>query len=104
MQQDAHELLNFLLNAISEILLRHKKEFSEKLKMIRPSSSNVPNSQQQPKGSSEDTTKLPSKANDPPTPHMAASWVHELFEGELTNETKCLTCETVQPPLSFFYT
>ena len=26
---------------------------------------------------------------DPPT------WVHRLFEGVLTNETRCLTCETV---------
>ena len=24
-----------------------------------------------------------------------ASWVHELFEGILTSETKCLTCENV---------
>lgn len=28
-----------------------------------------------------------------------ATWVHQLFEGTLTNETKCLTCETV----NFFY-
>ncbi len=25
----------------------------------------------------------------------AKSWVQDLFEGVLTNETKCLTCETV---------
>lgn len=25
----------------------------------------------------------------------ATTWVHRLFEGVLTNETKCLTCETV---------
>lgn len=23
------------------------------------------------------------------------TWVHEVFEGTLTNETKCLCCETV---------
>jgi len=25
------------------------------------------------------------------------TWVHELFEGTLTSETRCLTCETVSP-------
>ncbi|KAJ3035533.1 hypothetical protein HDV00_003687 [Rhizophlyctis rosea] len=32
MHQDAHEMLNFLLNSIVEVLARHKKEFSDKLK------------------------------------------------------------------------
>jgi ubiquitin C-terminal hydrolase len=27
--------------------------------------------------------------------HPRSTWVHRLFEGTLTNETKCLTCETV---------
>lgn len=31
----------------------------------------------------------------------AKTWVHSLFEGILTNETRCLTCETVRSsPLS----
>ena len=28
------------------------------------------------------------------------NWVHELFQGTLTNETKCLTCEMVSIPSS----
>ncbi|RKO95345.1 cysteine proteinase, partial [Caulochytrium protostelioides] len=24
-----------------------------------------------------------------------ASWIHELFEGQLTNETRCRNCETI---------
>ncbi|KAI8822096.1 uncharacterized protein EV422DRAFT_495199, partial [Fimicolochytrium jonesii] len=63
MHQDAHEMLNYLLNAIAEILLRHKREMVE----------NSTSKRQQ----------------------VPESWVHALFEGILTNETKCLTCETV---------
>ncbi|MBN3299143.1 UBP12 hydrolase, partial [Amia calva] len=29
--------------------------------------------------------------NSPPQP----TWVHEIFQGTLTNETRCLTCETI---------
>lgn len=31
----------------------------------------------------------------------ARTWVHQLFEGILTNETRCLTCETVRIPRAF---
>jgi hypothetical protein len=31
------------------------------------------------------------------------TWVHELFEGTLTSETRCLTCETVSPDHSRLY-
>lgn len=27
---------------------------------------------------------------------LPKTWVHRLFEGVLTNETRCLTCETVR--------
>ena len=54
MHQDAHEFLNYLLNAIAEEVERAT------------------------------TTK------------SGKTWVHELFEGVLTSETKCLTCETVR--------
>lgn len=31
MQQDAHEMLNYLINEIAETLTKHKKDFKEKL-------------------------------------------------------------------------
>ena len=41
----------------------------------------------------------PSEAQ-PPEPPLATrpppTWIHALFEGVLTNETKCLCCETVR--------
>jgi ubiquitin carboxyl-terminal hydrolase 12/46 len=27
---------------------------------------------------------------------QSKTWVHDIFEGTLTNETKCLCCETVR--------
>lgn len=87
-QQDAHEFLNYLLNTISETLAEEKK--AEKMeKMIRTNGmtkkgSNVvlppyePLTLCQPSGSKSDAT-----------------WIQEIFQGTLTNETRCLNCETV---------
>ena len=32
---------------------------------------------------------------DAPTPQPEPTWVHEIFQGILTSETRCLNCETV---------
>ena len=65
--QDAHEFLNYLLNDIVESVDRFEKS-------------------RQP---SENSRNNVSNGNPPNNAH----WVHELFEGILTSETKCLTCE-----------
>ncbi|KAJ3411465.1 hypothetical protein HDV05_002154 [Chytridiales sp. JEL 0842] len=83
MHQDAHEFLNYTLNAIAEILLRHNKEISDQ--SSKSDRSGSPSSDVKPNG--DDASKDKENLN--------RSWVHELFEGQLTNETKCLTCETV---------
>ncbi|KAI0040664.1 cysteine proteinase [Auriscalpium vulgare] len=80
MHQDAHEFLNYLLNKIVEEIQGDKNHRDVYLD-----------------GSGEDST-LSSVA--PPTTHSAISdhgltLVHRLFEGTLTSETRCLTCETV---------
>ncbi|XP_014249937.1 ubiquitin carboxyl-terminal hydrolase 46 isoform X1 [Cimex lectularius] len=66
MQQDAHEFLNFLINHINEIIL------SERNQKVKPGE--------------ED-----GNSNSPPEP----TWVHEIFQGILTSETRCLNCETM---------
>ncbi|KAG6503570.1 hypothetical protein ZIOFF_035886 [Zingiber officinale] len=79
--QDAHEFLNFLLNELVDIL---EKEANT------------------PKPSS-DASLLPQKlANGHTNLHVngvekepLVTWVHKNFQGTLTNETKCLLCETV---------
>jgi len=66
MQQDAHEFLNYLLNTIAETVEG---------------------------GSKEAGGTKPKDETDSKKPET--TWVHELFQGQLTNETKCLNCETV---------
>lgn len=75
MHQDAHEFLNLLLNeVVANVEVNAKKLDSER----------------DPKVSddaylSKDGVRTPSNTG----------WVHELFEGTLTSETKCLTCENI---------
>ncbi|SGY50879.1 BQ5605_C001g00934 [Microbotryum silenes-dioicae] len=67
LHQDAHEFLNYLINMIAEAL--EKDDNTRKAKgypgMFRTGKDG------------------------------AKTWVHRLFEGILTNETRCLCCETV---------
>ncbi|XP_043360263.1 ubiquitin carboxyl-terminal hydrolase 12 isoform X6 [Dermochelys coriacea] len=72
MQQDAHEFLNYLLNTIADILQEERKQ--EKQNGCLPN------------GSIDNENN-----NSTPDP----TWVHEIFQGTLTNETRCLTCETI---------
>ncbi|KAJ7269363.1 hypothetical protein B0H12DRAFT_34492 [Mycena haematopus] len=82
MHQDAHEFLNYLLNKIVEEIEEDKKAAED--------------------GTATDlslsVTTLASKI--PPTVTTTSSdtsptLVHKLFEGVLTSETRCLTCENV---------
>jgi len=80
-QQDAHEFLNYLLNTIADLLAGrgmcpHKSSCWLHHPLFLPPSCTA---QQKTEGQ-------PSK----PT------WVHDIFQGTLTNETRCLCCETVR--------
>nr|CAG4647912.1 EOG090X06IH [Moina brachiata] len=91
MQQDAHEFLNFLINHISEIISAERQQ----------SNTAAPTSNGKIRGSRESNHSsascnisgsngsMTSSANSEPT------WVHEIFQGILTSETRCLNCETV---------
>ncbi|XP_061485711.1 ubiquitin carboxyl-terminal hydrolase 12 [Rhineura floridana] len=72
MQQDAHEFLNYLLNTVADILQEESKQEKQNGRL--------------PNGSIDNENN-----NSPPDP----TWVHEIFQGTLTNETRCLTCETI---------
>ncbi|PRP77448.1 hypothetical protein PROFUN_14336 [Planoprotostelium fungivorum] len=67
-QQDAHEFLNYLLNHIAEIL---EKEEKHKRKQ---------------EGVEKEEPKKEPGGN---------TFIHSIFEGVLTNETKCMTCDSV---------
>lgn len=72
MQQDAHEFLNFLINHINEIILAERNQGKIKAAGVTINENGTINT-----------------ANTEPT------WVHEIFQGVLTSETRCLNCETI---------
>lgn len=72
MQQDAHEFLNYLLNTIADLLQEKQNEKNQvKTKVSRQNSLDSNTSKSEP------------------------TWVHDIFQGTLTNETRCLNCETI---------
>ena len=61
------------------------------------SSSNSTNSKRNSSsnGSNRSLNSHISSADDKPKEEEELTWIHELFQGILVNETKCLNCETV---------
>lgn len=81
MHQDAHEFLNFLLNVLVDILEKESKA-AKSSSEASSASEKVPNGPCCP---------LPNGVHKEPL----VTWVHKNFQGILTNETRCLRCETV---------
>ncbi|XP_024540081.1 ubiquitin carboxyl-terminal hydrolase 3 isoform X1 [Selaginella moellendorffii] len=79
MHQDAHEFLNFLLNELVETLEKEAKSG-------RTASGNLKPAEKKENGVANGT------AADQDHP---LTWVHKIFQGFLTNETRCLRCETI---------
>lgn len=77
MQQDAHEFLNYLLNTVADILQEEKKQEKQ-------------NGRLKNNGTAVTTAEAETENKTEPT------WVHDIFQGTLTNETRCLNCETVR--------
>ncbi|KAF5832492.1 hypothetical protein DUNSADRAFT_11592 [Dunaliella salina] len=69
--QDAHEFLNYLLNQAAEVLEEEVKQ------------------QRQVQGGGA-IMKMQPQPQEP-----IVTWVHDIFQGKLVNETRCLQCETV---------
>ncbi|CAG8522843.1 12189_t:CDS:10 [Funneliformis mosseae] len=81
MHQDAHEFLNYILNAVAE--------------NSKSSVNGASINESEESGISADGSSSGSSENTSNTFSSKTTWVHQLFEGTLTNETKCLTCETI---------
>nr|XP_060612462.1 ubiquitin carboxyl-terminal hydrolase 12-like isoform X2 [Anolis sagrei ordinatus] len=75
MQQDAHEFLNYLLNTIADLLQEEKKQEKQNGKLQNGTLESSGGGDEAEKGD--------------------LTWVHEIFQGTLTNETRCLNCEAV---------
>ncbi|KAI9218693.1 hypothetical protein BC828DRAFT_387913 [Blastocladiella britannica] len=135
-QQDAHEFLNYLLNALAEQLTAVMAALPDAT-VSRPlhagqqtppndarsfvstasrgsapaapagaaaalvGGSNpalmpippLPTASQVTFASGTTTPAGASRVSSVPPPTPAATWIHELFEGEMATETRCLTCE-----------
>ena len=89
MHQDAHEFLNLLLNeVVANVETNSKKMVADgELKASEGDASFE-------KALAFVMPPMPPKAMGTKSP-TSTGWVHELFEGTLTSETKCLTCENV---------
>ncbi|KAF8543395.1 hypothetical protein BDD12DRAFT_802013 [Trichophaea hybrida] len=85
--QDAHEFLNYVLNQVIENVETYQK------KILKENGNAIP-----PKvsGSSTpiETSSMASSSAATASSGMAG-WIHDIFEGLLSSETKCLTCENV---------
>lgn len=79
MQQDAHEFLNYLLNTIADLLQEEKSQERQQNGKLVQNGSEGGGGGGEGEGGKE----------------MQQTWVHEIFQGTLTNETRCLNCEAV---------
>lgn len=109
MHQDAHEFLNFLLNRIVEEIEEERKQtqngvnvhdcgwlYVKKIIWLFLISSQVSGSVATLASNHTIPTVITTSTNsNSGTRRQDATLVHNLFEGVLTSETRCLTCETV---------
>ncbi|KAG0485168.1 hypothetical protein HPP92_009247 [Vanilla planifolia] len=79
--KDAHEFLNFLLNELVDIL---EKEANA------AKGSPISSSPSEKMANGPGNLQANSAQKEP-----LITWVHKSFQGTLTNETRCLRCETV---------
>ncbi|KAI9640664.1 hypothetical protein NHQ30_010972 [Ciborinia camelliae] len=87
MHQDAHEFYGLMLNAV----INNVEDNARSLRESESSQNKrgINNSMTAAVRSVADSMGLPSGAQSPGT-----KWVHDIFEGKMVSETKCLTCET----------
>ncbi|KAI0962643.1 hypothetical protein AcV7_001441 [Taiwanofungus camphoratus] len=97
MHQDAHEFLNFLLNRIVE-----EMEDDRRNGLKLNGNTNGPSLSGEDLSTSiatlSSTAANPTSTASVSTTHpfsFHTTFIHRLFEGVLTSETRCLTCETV---------
>ncbi|XP_021714181.1 ubiquitin carboxyl-terminal hydrolase 4-like [Chenopodium quinoa] len=96
MHQDAHEFLNFLLNELVDILEKEAQTEAEKEPVIEAGKEAQATKIDQATLSSEKVANGPKNAQASASQREPlVTWVHKNFQGILTNETRCLRCETV---------
>ena len=87
MHQDAHEFLNYLLNECCEILEKEEKARREAEAEAGGGGGGGGGARAEERGSSG--------AGPAPGREPVRTFIHEMFQGKLVNETRCLCCENV---------
>uniref|UniRef100_A0A665VVB0 Ubiquitin carboxyl-terminal hydrolase n=1 Tax=Echeneis naucrates TaxID=173247 RepID=A0A665VVB0_ECHNA len=88
MQQDAHEFLNYLLNTIADLLQEEKgQERQQNGKLVQNGGGST--------GGGGGGGGSEGGGESEGGKETQQTWVHEIFQGTLTNETRCLNCEAV---------
>lgn len=104
MQQDAHEFLNFLINHINEIILAERGQKSNNASSSSSSSgSHFSGVRPNLAGNGNTNGDAGSSNAMNGQPPQEPTWVHEIFQGILTSETRCLNCETVSSKDEHFF-
>ena len=87
LHQDAHEFYGLVLNAV----ISNVESNAQKIRELEPpkTTEGLAQGMQAAMTSAAHAMGISSGAHSPGT-----GWVHDIFEGVLTSETKCLTCET----------
>lgn len=86
MHQDAHEFLNLLLNQVVDNVETFSSQHPAPLKQLHANGGAPENALSKVTTNGINGTNVPANGID-------TTWVHDLFEGTLTSETRCLTCE-----------
>jgi len=94
-QQDAHEFLMFLLNDISDALMKQASAMDRKLKRLESLDSDLGAAHSDDSSSDEGGTANRFRLRSAAPCMSANTFVQSIFQGTLTNETRCLTCESV---------
>lgn len=90
---DAHEFYQYLVNTISDNIDGHEKRLKEQ-------QDGTAGGERQHGGTKTSETKAPNGSVTfpsalPMTRPKASQWIRDLFEGQLTSETRCLSCENI---------
>ena len=104
MHQDAHEFLNFILNNVVECLRREEFERRKRKRTLMTRDPFLGNGMDVNgivyENGCTDSSHSERSTDDEDEPK---TFVHELFEGQLSNEVRCLCCETVTRRVESFF-
>lgn len=94
LHQDAHEFFNLLLNTMLDSI----DDFEKKRLQAQEDAKKTEDEQENPETETEpiqDTGTVSFPSLLPVAPPSPTKWLRDMFEGTLTSETRCLTCENV---------